>query len=426
MKKNILNITLTDIGGAGSLAYRYHQFFKENGHTSALLVLDKFSKDKDVIGFHFKTNLFYRFIQKIKKITGNKKELNTIPKYNFYATDETTNIFETKAILEKVPFKPDAIVLFWISDFINAKNIKELHELTNAPIFWVLTDMGPLTGGCHYAWDCLGYTKGCVNCPALENENISNKKIAFTNLEFKQQNLFKEALTFIPPTTILEKQLLQSSFRNFRYKKILLPINSGVFKPVDKKSAREYFSIPVDAKVIFIASSHFFEERKGLKYLLDSLTALREKVQKDEVLLFIAGKKAGDIIKDLPFKYIYAGELKSDEALCNAYCASDVFACPSIEDSGPMMINESILCGTPVVAFDNVGVANDLVETGKTGYRAILKDAIDFAKGLYYILNLNETDYLNMRKNCEIFGKEIMSKELFYNNNLKELFDTQK
>ena len=53
----------------------------------------------------------------------------------------------------------------------------------------------------------------------------------------------------------------------------------------------------------------------------------------------------------------------------------------SIEDSGPMMINESIMCGTPVVCFD-MGVARDLVHTGRTGYRAALRDSSDLAFGI--------------------------------------------
>ena len=63
-----------------------------------------------------------------------------------------------------------------------------------------------------------------------------------------------------------------------------------------------------------------------------------------------------------------------------------------------MMIPESMLCGTPVVAF-NSGGAPDLIETMKTGYLATLKDGADLAKGMYALLSAHEK-LLAMRATC--------------------------
>jgi glycosyltransferase involved in cell wall biosynthesis len=68
-----------------------------------------------------------------------------------------------------------------------------------------------------------------------------------------------------------------------------------------------------------------------------------------------------------------------------------------------MMINESIMCGTPVVAFE-MGVAPDLVHTGQTGYRAKLKDNEDLAKGIAQILGLSKDAYDAMSNNCRELG----------------------
>ena len=68
-----------------------------------------------------------------------------------------------------------------------------------------------------------------------------------------------------------------------------------------------------------------------------------------------------------------------------------------------MMINESILCGTPVVSFD-MGVAPDLVHTGRTGYRARLKDSADLAVGLYQLMEMNEVRTRVMRTECRALG----------------------
>jgi glycosyltransferase involved in cell wall biosynthesis len=45
------------------------------------------------------------------------------------------------------------------------------------------------------------------------------------------------------------------------------------------------------------------------------------------------------------------------------------------------MINESIMCGTPVVSF-RMGVAEDLIINGETGYIVKLKNIRDLANGI--------------------------------------------
>ena len=64
-----------------------------------------------------------------------------------------------------------------------------------------------------------------------------------------------------------------------------------------------------------------------------------------------------------------------------------------------MMINQSIMSGTPVVAFE-MGVALDLVISGKTGYLAKLQDIRELSSGISKILYLNELDYKKMCENC--------------------------
>ena len=76
-----------------------------------------------------------------------------------------------------------------------------------------------------------------------------------------------------------------------------------------------------------------------------------------------------------------------------------------------MIINESILCGTPVVAF-NMGVAPDLVHTGRTGYRARLKDEADMAAGLRRLLEMDEESIREMREECRVLGLQLCHPEV--------------
>ncbi len=108
-------------------------------------------------------------------------------------------------------------------------------------------------------------------------------------------------------------------------------------------------------------------------------------------------------LPQLTSDYTFAGLLSVKNELPKAFQAADLFVCPSIEDAGPMMVNQAIMSGTPVVAFE-MGVALDLVHTGVTGYRARLKDSDDLAKGMKDILSLSEIELTKMRENCRNMG----------------------
>ena len=129
-------------------------------------------------------------------------------------------------------------------------------------------------------------------------------------------------------------------------------------------------------------------------------------VMRDKVLLVTAGWFADSPELDIGFDHRHLGTLVGDVSLACAYQAADVFVHASIEDSGPMMINESLLCGTPVVSFE-MGVAVDLVHTDRTGYLARLKDEQDMATGLLRILELNNEALLAMREHCRDYGLQM-------------------
>lgn len=159
-------------------------------------------------------------------------------------------------------------------------------------------------------------------------------------------------------------------------------------------------------------------KRKGLKELIESLKILKEKIDDpSQIHLAIAGNNLTGFEALLPFSYTKLGYLDHNN-LPKAFQAADVFVSPSIEDSGPMMVNQSIMCGTPVVSFE-IGVALDLVHNNETGYKAKLKNTEDFAAGIESILRLSPSDYNKMSNNCRKIGLENFSSSIFTNKLMK-------
>jgi glycosyltransferase involved in cell wall biosynthesis len=347
----------------------------------------------------------YKVRNEPKGYTHPFNNVKTHPEYCVQGIDQTITTVKTKYILRKAGFKPDTIIVFFKPPFVSFKNLYELFKLTGADIYLYLMDMAPITGGCHYAWNCDGYTKECGNCPALYSNDQNDQTNA--NYRYKKMYIEKSNIFPIAATEWQFKQLNRSSlFKNTKKGKVLLSIDENKYCPSDKIKARQELGLPIEKKIIFFGAFYVDDKRKGFRELAEALNILsREILDQSMIHLSIAGYNNDNSNDLLPFSYTTLGYLEVND-LPKAFQAADFFVCPSVEDSGPMMVNQSIMCGTPVVSFE-MGVALDLVITGETGYRAKLKDAEDLARGIQYLLQLGEQEYLKVSKNCRDLGLKL-------------------
>ena len=280
-------------------------------------------------------------------------------------------------------------------------------------------DMAPLTGGCHYAWDCKGYQNNCGNCPGLFSSDPYD--ITFKNFLYRRNYIDRTDIQIVTGSEWQYRQTKESTlFKNRTIYKILTAVNKDIFKPLVKEDIRKRNVIQYDKKVIFFGAVELDNKRKGMKYLLEAFKILKDLLImdsefKNKIFLLIAGNEFDKIKDYLPFEYHSMGMLDNTYGIASAYQAADIFVCPSIEDSGPTMINQSIMCGTPVVCFE-MGVALDLVFNGKTGYSAKLKDSKDLAQGMYNILSLPASEYEIMQNNCRQLALDLFQPAVNINN----------
>lgn len=402
------HLSTYDHGGAGKAAYRLHHNFQTLCIDSKMMVLNKRSNDPNVFELNGKNTAF-----RIKNII-NKSLLKLRTDQDYYFQDQAK--FPVKRLIKlfnEAGNHPDIIIAHWISNFLTAENLYILNKETGAPIIWYLMDMAPLTGGCHYAWDCLGYTEQCGRCPALYSKKQSD--LSRRNWVKKNDYIQKMNMTVVAASGWLYDQAKKTSFfANKKIEKIMLAVDPKIFSPVSQDIARAKLDLPFGKKIIFFGTQSLKLERKGMTYLLEALQILADQgsFDKDEVLVAIAG----DITEiesfiSKRFQYRHLGFFNDDKLLAAAYQSADLFVCPSIEDSGPMMINESIMCGTPVVSFE-MGVAPDLVYTGKTGYRAKLKSSEDLAEGIKYILQLSNKEAKVMSEQCRDLAMKLCTPQV--------------
>lgn len=403
--------------GAGKAAYRLHRGLLEEGLESLMLTINTNCDDDTVIdlsqfsdikaAIRMNKGIFQRGIGfvtfLVRKTYWQLKLLKWKPSTLFNLNMPFISIGKVRKYLQDV----DIICLHSVQGFLSSKLIRNIYHACKVQIVWTVMDIEPLTGGCHFNNGCDGFTRKCGNCPELKRREENDISRHIWNQ--KKRDFQDIPITFVAPASNSYDQIAKSSlFRSNRIEKIFLSVNEIISKKVDKKIAREALHLPVGKKIILFGCFLLDDPRKGGKYLLEALKGLPPdldgKKLSELVALVTMGRKGGFDASNLPFEWIHIGGVTDDRVLSLIYQASDVLACPSIDDIGPMIINDAFACGTPVVAYDS-GVAPDLVKSEDTGYVAVHSNVSDFRSGLFKCLfkkeiNENNGDLLELRKVC--------------------------
>ncbi|MEP7375338.1 MAG: glycosyltransferase [Chitinophagaceae bacterium] len=405
----ILHYNTYDVGGAAKAVYRFHLALKDAGHESKIVVFKKKEiTDQDVMAFTLSP--VQRLRHYLNEIRRKIAARNIKKEYYFFNVDENIGL-PSGYFIENLPFNPDIICVHWVSGFVNAKNIYEISKATGAPVVWRFNDLNAFTGGCHYSNGCINYFTGCGNCPALPVPSPADR--SRRNVEQKVKWLGKTNLCFVSSTTEIDEQLKSSLVaKQCKTRLIMLACDSKYFKPADKSKAALDLGLPHNKKIIFFGANDLSDPRKGFRQLLQSLELLKSQLSEDmqrEILLVFASKSGTSGI-NWPFDHRQLPFLKGEEQLAKAYQAATVFVSPSIEDAGPMMLLESMLCGTPAVAFA-VGLAKDAVINNVTGFIVPPLDVNKFAGSIKTIVQMPEEQYESLADRCytkasELFGKQ--------------------
>ena len=403
--KKILLLSDSDIHGASEAAYRIAKFAVDAGFEVGMVVKRKTRVDSFII--QYKPEILTgvkrvlampkKLLYKLKLLPqSNTFRIKTNPKYMFYP-EEKMKYSSGKNMLSHINFTPDLILAAITYQIANTQTLVELKEITNAKVLSITMDMIPLTGGCHYAWDCKGYETDCKNCPAIIEDKYKN--YAHEDLMLKKENSNKAGLEILAASGWTLKQSQNSLL--FKNQKQIFNINSmidtNLFNNKNRDFAKNIFGIPKNVKTIFIIGG-LTDVRKGMLYAIDAINMVYNRlpiILRDKIYVFTVKKEANietETANKILFKTHYIDYIKDYRLLSLVYQAADVFLSPSIEDSGPMMVSEALACGTPVVAFE-MGVAYNMVINNYNGFKAELKNSEQLADGLEKVLLLNDEEF---------------------------------
>ena len=282
-------------------------------------------------------------------------------------------------------------------------NYLALPRLTAAkPGVFTLHDMWSLTGHCAFSFDCDRWKTGCGKCPypgtypPVKRDN--------TRLEWKLKNWVygRSNLAVVAPSRWLAEQAKHSMLNQFPIHHIPHGVDLTVYRPLNRQYCRSVLGIPEERKVLsFVAmrmdanDEHTY--RKGCDFLVDALKALPQDL-KSEVTLLLVGEGGKPLADSVGIDAMDLGYIGSDHLKAIAYSASDLFIFPTRADNMPLVLIESMACGTPMVSF-GVGGVGELVRTDITGHLAEPDNVTAFRDGIVRLLR-DETLRHHMRKRC--------------------------
>lgn len=408
----ILHLTAVETGGAADFTFNLHRNLLDEGYRSYVAVAGNkvITPEGAPIAINrSRKTPWVRFQRRLRRKYYLRHAPCINPKYAGHNMSERIMEANPDDLVKALPETPDFILVHWVSGYANARYVNQLQKRTRAKVFYMMVDEALLTGGCHYPWDCEGIANGCNNCPMVDSKVL--KAAIRLNFLYKQVYLPKDR-NVILPTEFDRIRLEQSKLWKYaQWHKQLETIDENLFLPVNDKSVlKSRFGIPADKKVVFMGSANLNEIRKGMSVLVEAVPLVKHK----DVFYLVAGRE--NVFVNVP-NVVFIGHVDM-ETLAKAYQAADVFVCPSLEDSGPQMLNMAVMSGVPSVAFP-VGAAIDLIKTCETGYLASFGNASDLAAGIDYLLDLSTADYERLSKNCRNLAVQLFSKKTtmdFYNS----------
>lgn len=316
------------------------------------------------------------------------------------------------------------IILFWQNIF-STKTLYEIYKKFKCPIIMSSVDMMPMTGGCYYFGTCRNFYDKCGFCPILDTnkENDLTRK----NWLYKKECYDKMDLAYLCNSWMKTYAVKSHLFDKSKIYLCSLILDENVYKPLNITECRHYFNIP-DNKTIVLLTRYRNMARKGMDTLSYGINKLYESIKpedRDKILLLLIGENNRNASTEYECSVKQLGFLNKDE-LIKAYNASTAFLCSSTEDAGPSMINQSIACGTPCVAYDT-GTAIDVIHDGVDGFKAKkIGDKDEWSECLYKLYKLSPSEYEQMRTEARKTALKYDSKEAFLNLIEKIFIDFKK
>lgn len=269
-------------------------------------------------------------------------------------------------------------------------------------------DCSCFTGGCLYPLRCNRYLAGCGECPQLSSIGA---RLDFTkiNLGINRWLARQRGVQYVFPS----QWLRETASRSLQFAKTAVVIPNGFssarYDLRSKSDARRKLGIRDEQKVVLVAAHYLADPRKGVALALSAIHAIADLAP----LVIFVGIPPDDLEVRLPgIRFWMTGFVRDRCKLGLLFAAADVFLFTSLEDNLPIMVQEALAAGTPVVGFAAGGVP-EMVDHERTGWLCPPGDQIALTRNLRNALTRDDLaefgrtaqETMSQRFNVDLFGQ---------------------
>jgi len=136
------------------------------------------------------------------------------------------------------------------------------------------------------------------------------------------------------------------------------PIDLEIYSPGNRIEARKRWGLPENGLVIMAGADSLADPRKGFDLLQEAWGS----ADRNGATLALFGRHG----ENRPGER-YLGNITSDEEMAAVYRAADLYVHPARMENAPCQIQESLACGTPVLAFA-VGGIPEMIQSDQNGF----------------------------------------------------------
>lgn len=221
-----------------------------------------------------------------------------------------------------------------------------------APVLWTLHDMWALGEGSESYWQEDAVVEG-ERGQEVKGEGLKGSRV---------QRVCGESAKY-PVTITAPSQWLADLSKKITGQEcdfLPNPIDLKIFSPGDRAAARRRWGLSEGGLVILAGADSLADPRKSFDLLREAWRSAR----RHGVTLALFGRHG----ENRPGER-YLGNLTTDEEMVAAYRAADLYVHPARMENAPCTIQESLACGTPVLAFA-VGGIPEMIQSGENGFLA--------------------------------------------------------
>lgn len=371
---NILQLNSSDAGGgAERVAWDLFEAMRARGHGSWMSVGIKKSRDPGVFvvpnpppaswrfgALHTADRLLthtwrgsWQLARGLQLLAGRKTQL---------ARERGEELFDyvgTSRIPFLPPIKPDLIHAHNLHGFYF--DLRQLPRLSqDTPFMMTLHDEWSFTGHCSYTLGCDRWQSACGECPHLDTPPAIEADGTAFNWQRKASIYAESHLHLVTPSEWLKQRVGQSMFKDRPVRVVPNGIRLDIFTPGDREEIRASLGLEPGRPVLMF-SANANNPFKDFTTIEKAVERMRTPV----TCLVVGGQEARDVQRGLHV-FRYVPFIEDPETLARYYQAADLFLFATRADNYPLVILETLACGTPAISTKVGGIPEQIID-GKNG-----------------------------------------------------------